>query len=70
MLIKILSFLPLTTVITQISRLNRKLYIVSGDLGLLQQYQPKFDKQFKLQTTEKFVYRKTTKDHSIAQDAF
>lgn len=38
LLINILSFLPLETILRRISFLNRKLYIVSGDMQLLTQY--------------------------------
>ena len=38
LLLKILSYLPLDVLIMRVSLLNRKLYIVSGDLRLLQEY--------------------------------
>jgi hypothetical protein len=34
LLLKILSYLPLKDIILKLSRLNRKLYIISGDLDL------------------------------------
>ena len=44
LLLKILSYLPLKDIILKISLLNRKFYIVSGDLDLFQKYYPKYDK--------------------------
>ena len=41
LLINILSFLPLEVILRRISFLNRKLYIVSGDMQLLTQYRRK-----------------------------
>lgn len=38
-----MSYLPLETIVRRISFLNRKLYIVSGDLQLLQQYSKKLE---------------------------
>jgi len=38
LLLHILSFLTMNELIIKISRLNRKLYIVSGDLNLLKEY--------------------------------
>lgn len=37
-LLRILAYLPLPTLIHKVSRLNRKLYIVSGDVNLLRNY--------------------------------
>ena len=37
-LIKILAYLPLSTLIHKVSKLNRKLYIVSGDVNLLKNF--------------------------------
>ena len=44
LLLTILAYLPIRDIILKISLLNRKLYIVSGDLSLLQKYYPKYDK--------------------------
>ena len=42
-LLNILRYLPLIDIVTKVSRFNRKLYIVSGDLSLLQTFSNKKD---------------------------
>lgn len=44
LLLKIIGYLPLRDVIMKVSRLNRKMYIVCGDLDLYKQYYPKYQK--------------------------